>query len=224
MPLTARVSPAAQRIIRDAFKDLERTISSDDSADFATTTLEKVIQAAHDVENQLAARQLLRNMRRLAPLFDGLHHYSKSIEAACNGTPYMPWIWAPIKIILKVWNINLNKNCKAVEFKADWTAARSRPITSMRLIESSERIVALQSLWLGSRFCIRHSTLTSSSNIRSPYFTLTFLDSIKRPTNSFAEPVRDVSHTRGDERFISKRIHRLEGFFHDILGSLRAPF
>ncbi|TDZ16660.1 hypothetical protein Cob_v010442 [Colletotrichum orbiculare MAFF 240422] len=102
MPLAARVSPAAQRIIRDAFKDLEKAISSDDSVDFATTTLEKVIQAAHDVENQLAARQLLRNMRRLTPLFDGLQHYSKSIEAVCEGTPYMAWIWAPIKLILKV--------------------------------------------------------------------------------------------------------------------------
>ncbi|KAK2729879.1 nacht domain protein [Colletotrichum kahawae] len=102
MPLAPRVSPAAQRIIRDAFKDLERTISNDDSADFATTTLDKVIQAAHKVENQLASRQLLRNMRRLTPLFDGLQHYSKSIEAACEGTPYMAWIWAPIKIILKI--------------------------------------------------------------------------------------------------------------------------
>ncbi|KAI8195212.1 hypothetical protein KHU50_011007 [Colletotrichum sp. SAR 10_65] len=110
MPLAARASPAAQRIIRDAFKDLERTISSEDSADFATTTLDKVIQAAHDVENQLAARQLLRNMRRLTPLFDGLQHYSKSIEAACEGTPYMAWIWAPIKIILKILHQTFNTN------------------------------------------------------------------------------------------------------------------
>ncbi|KDN69904.1 putative NACHT domain-containing protein [Colletotrichum sublineola] len=102
MPLAARVSPAAQRIIRDAFKDLEKTIASNDSADFAATTLEKVIKAAHDIENQLAARQMLRNMRRLTPLFDGLQHYSKSIEAACEGTPYMAWIWAPIKLILKI--------------------------------------------------------------------------------------------------------------------------
>ncbi|KAH9240896.1 hypothetical protein K456DRAFT_1768068 [Colletotrichum gloeosporioides 23] len=102
MPLAARVSLAAQRTIRDAFNDLERTISSDDSADFATTALDNVIEAAHDIENQLAARQLLRNMRRLTPLFDGLGHYSKCIGVACEGTPYMAWIWAPIKLILKI--------------------------------------------------------------------------------------------------------------------------
>ncbi|KAI8722914.1 NACHT domain-containing protein [Fusarium sp. LHS14.1] len=41
-------------------------------------------------------------MRRLEPLFTGLGYYSKTIEVLCNGTPYMPWIWAPIKLILKI--------------------------------------------------------------------------------------------------------------------------
>ncbi|KAK0658014.1 hypothetical protein B0T16DRAFT_319952 [Cercophora newfieldiana] len=102
MPLSARVSLAAQRTIREAFLDLERTISEKDRAGLAGTTLDNVIKAAHDVEDQLAARQLLRNMRRLSPLFTGLQYYSKSIEVLCNGTPYLPWVWAPIKVILKV--------------------------------------------------------------------------------------------------------------------------
>lgn len=102
MPLSARVSPAAQKVIHEAFKDLERTISAKDQADFGGTTPENVIQAAHEIEDHLAARQSLRNMRRLVPLFDGLQYYCKSIEVVCNGTPYLPWIWAPIKLILKV--------------------------------------------------------------------------------------------------------------------------
>ena len=102
MPLATRISLAAQRVIREAFEDLERTISVGDSADFKHTTVENVRQACHDIENQLAARQSLRNMRRLMPLFTGLEYYSKSIEVLCNGTPYLPWIWAPIKLILKV--------------------------------------------------------------------------------------------------------------------------
>ncbi|KAF6822243.1 NACHT domain protein [Colletotrichum musicola] len=99
-PFLVRVSPAALRTIDEAFQDLKRTISDKDQAGFAAMTLDKVVQAAHDIEEQLAARQLLRNMRRLVPLFDGLCHYHKSIEVACNGTPYMPWIWAPITVIL----------------------------------------------------------------------------------------------------------------------------
>ncbi|KAK4207806.1 hypothetical protein QBC37DRAFT_444263 [Rhypophila decipiens] len=102
MPLRPRVSPMAQRTIRAAFDDLERTISEKDKIGFASTTLENVVKAAHAIEDELAARQLLRNMRRLSPLFTGLEHYSKSIEVVCNGTPYLAWIWAPIKLVLKV--------------------------------------------------------------------------------------------------------------------------
>ena len=93
---------AAQHTIREAFNDLKRTVSESDSAGFPTTTLEDVIKTAHDIEDELAARQSLRNMRRLTPLFTGLQYYAKSIEVVCNGTPYLPWIWAPIKLILKV--------------------------------------------------------------------------------------------------------------------------
>jgi hypothetical protein len=102
MPLSSRLSPAAQRMIGEAFRDLERTIVEKDRAGLASTTLDDVVKAAHEIEDQLAARQLLRNMRRMVPLFMGLQYYSKSIEVVCNGTPYLPWIWAPIKLILKV--------------------------------------------------------------------------------------------------------------------------
>ena len=104
MPLRRR-DPAlaiAQRTVREAFEDLEKTVSPADSKDFEITTLENVQKAALEIENQLAARQSLRNMRRLMPLFSGLGYYAQTIEVLCNGTPYLPWIWAPIKLVLKV--------------------------------------------------------------------------------------------------------------------------
>ncbi|EHK27294.1 uncharacterized protein TRIVIDRAFT_112990, partial [Trichoderma virens Gv29-8] len=103
MPLTVgSISLPARRIIRDAFKELQRTVSPLEAKDFQKMTLEDVQRATLEIENQLAARKMLRNMRRLMPLFQGLEHYSKSIEVLCNGTPYLPWIWAPIKLILTV--------------------------------------------------------------------------------------------------------------------------
>lgn len=101
-PKRDRKVEAAKRMIREAFEDLERAISPTDSNDFGSATLESVQKAALDIENQLAARSSLRNMRRLMPLFSGLQHYSSAVEVLCNGTPYLPWIWAPIKLILKV--------------------------------------------------------------------------------------------------------------------------
>lgn len=94
MPLSKRAasSPRAQNLIRHAFQDLEAVVSAAHSKDFAATTLEHVQKAALEIENQLAARQSMRNMRRLMPLFSGLGHYSKAIEVLCNGTPYLPWL------------------------------------------------------------------------------------------------------------------------------------
>ncbi|KAH7360362.1 NACHT domain protein [Rhexocercosporidium sp. MPI-PUGE-AT-0058] len=104
MPLPRRDQKvdAAKRTIREAFEDLEGAIAPADSHDFGAATLESVQKAALDIENQLAARSSLRNMRRLLPLFSGLQHYSAVVEVLCNGTPYLPWIWAPIKLILKI--------------------------------------------------------------------------------------------------------------------------
>ncbi|KAF4984798.1 hypothetical protein FZEAL_89 [Fusarium zealandicum] len=102
MPLKATVSLDARRVIKAAFQDLERALSTSDRVDLKDTTLDNVRQAAIQVQDELKARGEFRNIRRLTPLFDGLQYYSKSIEVLCNGTPYLPWIWAPIKLVLKV--------------------------------------------------------------------------------------------------------------------------
>ncbi|KAF4498957.1 NACHT domain containing protein [Fusarium agapanthi] len=102
MPLAPAINLDARRTIEKAFKDLERTVSVSDRISLQDTTLDDVRKAAHLVEDELAARQSLRNMRRLEPLFTGLEYYSKTIEVLCNGTPYMPWIWAPIKLVFKI--------------------------------------------------------------------------------------------------------------------------
>lgn len=59
----------------------------------AVQSLDDVKLALRQVERQLAARQALRNFDRLAPFIDATEHYAKAIEVACNGTPFMPWIW-----------------------------------------------------------------------------------------------------------------------------------
>ncbi|KAI1273077.1 hypothetical protein F5Y07DRAFT_391555 [Xylaria sp. FL0933] len=104
MPLRERdpATAIAQRTIKTAFEELEKSVSPADSNEFESTTLDAVRKTALDIENQLAARQSLRNMRRLSPLFSGLRYYSKAIEIFCNGTPYLPWLWAPISVILKI--------------------------------------------------------------------------------------------------------------------------
>lgn len=102
MPLKPPLSSAARKTIKTAFDQLDRTIRPEDSHDFPTTTLENVKKAALDIEDQLAARRSLRNMRRLLPLFASLEHYAKVMDILCNGTPFLPWIWAPITLVLRI--------------------------------------------------------------------------------------------------------------------------
>lgn len=100
--LRSKVSPAALHTIREAFEDLERIVTPADAKEFGDSTLQNVQKAALEIENRLGARRSLRNMRRIMPLFTGLQYYSKSIEVLCNGTPFLPWIWAPVKLILTI--------------------------------------------------------------------------------------------------------------------------
>lgn len=102
MPLASPVSALARQTIRTAYEELERTITPAESSDFRSSTLQDVRKAALEIERQLGARQCLRNMRRLVPLFSGLEHYSKVVDILCNGTPYLPWLWAPITLILRI--------------------------------------------------------------------------------------------------------------------------
>ncbi|KAK8115310.1 hypothetical protein PG999_007379 [Apiospora kogelbergensis] len=95
-------SSVARQTVSCAFKELEKTITPGDARDFPTITLQDVRSEVLKIENELASRQSLRNLRRLAPLFQGLEHYEKAMGVLCNGTPFLPWVWAPISLILRI--------------------------------------------------------------------------------------------------------------------------
>ncbi|KAK5121671.1 hypothetical protein LTR85_004843 [Meristemomyces frigidus] len=88
--------------IEVAFERFKATVSSTDARQFETTLLSDVHDAAKELERKLATRQSSRNRRRILPLLEGLGHYSSVVEVLCNGTPYLPWIWAPIKLFLQI--------------------------------------------------------------------------------------------------------------------------
>lgn len=101
VPPSAR-SETALGTIHGAFERIRSTINPTDARDFNSTTIEDVRKAALAVERQLAASQSMCNLKRLDRLFAGLNHYARVIDVLCNGTPFLPWIWAPIKLILQV--------------------------------------------------------------------------------------------------------------------------
>ncbi|PSN67186.1 hypothetical protein BS50DRAFT_384791 [Corynespora cassiicola Philippines] len=100
--LKPAVSTLARQTMQAAFEELERTMTPTDWKETRDITLKQVRDRAVEIENQLAARQSLRNMRRLNPLLNGLEHYARVVEILCNGTPFLSWIWSPITLILRI--------------------------------------------------------------------------------------------------------------------------
>lgn len=170
MPLAARSSLEARRIIREAFESLEKVISPTEAKDFSITTLQNVQDAALEIERILAARKELRNMRRLSPLFEGLKCYAGTIEVLCNGTPYLPWIWAPIKLILKV-NIVTTTISK---LRVILTGSRFLRITRMRSRKSLPPTRELLSHCPGFKSCPMRLEATKICSKFWRYFMPTF--------------------------------------------------
>jgi|TARA_R110002003_G_scaffold38_9_gene2356 hypothetical protein len=98
----AAPSAQARLTLQDSFERFASTVTPDDKRLFHNTTLKDVRDGAMQIERQLRARRMQRNMARLEPLLRGMEHYSKVVEVLCNGTPYLSWIWAPVKLMLMV--------------------------------------------------------------------------------------------------------------------------
>ncbi|KAI8934434.1 hypothetical protein NX059_009166 [Plenodomus lindquistii] len=95
-------SVQARLTIQDAFERFAETVQSNDRRDFQNTKLQDVRNEAMRIEGQLRARRTQRNMARLEPFLLGMEHYARVIEVLCNGTPYLSWIWAPVKLMLMI--------------------------------------------------------------------------------------------------------------------------
>ncbi|KAK6366536.1 hypothetical protein LTS17_010622 [Exophiala oligosperma] len=98
----ASLRDQAHPIIKEAFTKFESLVRVNDARMFKSTTLADVREAARIIERDQSQRRCLRNMRRIEPLFDALHKLGGAIETLCSGTPYLCFIWAPIKLVLHI--------------------------------------------------------------------------------------------------------------------------
>ncbi|CCD50121.1 similar to NACHT domain protein [Botrytis cinerea T4] len=91
-----------QNTIAGAFKRLKSSISEQDAHNFASTELKDVWLAVREIDSTQRQRQSGQNLRRIEPLLRGVEKYSKIVDVLCNGTPYLSFIWAPIKLMLQI--------------------------------------------------------------------------------------------------------------------------
>ncbi|KAF7954690.1 hypothetical protein EAE96_005809 [Botrytis aclada] len=88
--------------IAGAFKRLRSSISQQDAHNFASTELKDVWVAIRQIDSTQRQRQSGQNLRRIEPFLRGVEKYSKIVDVLCNGTPYLSFIWAPIKLMLQI--------------------------------------------------------------------------------------------------------------------------
>ncbi|KAI4684058.1 hypothetical protein J4E81_009221 [Alternaria sp. BMP 2799] len=100
--MAAAPSAQARVTLQDAFERFASTVAPDDKRLFHNTQLKDVRNEAIRIERQLRARRTQRCMARLDNFLRGMEHYSKVVEVLCNGTPFLPWIWAPVKLMLMI--------------------------------------------------------------------------------------------------------------------------
>ena len=116
----------ALQVFEEAFNKLKAVADPVDAEDFHSTSLKDVWDAAKLIEEQLASRRSLRNIRRIESLVSKLRLYSGPVEILCNGTPYLPWVWAPIKLMLQLSGQYLEVLEKLLDAYADIAAVLPR--------------------------------------------------------------------------------------------------
>ncbi|KAF2872665.1 hypothetical protein BDV95DRAFT_570327 [Massariosphaeria phaeospora] len=95
----------ANLLFKEAFEKLEAIVKATNTQHvlvFNDSTLNQLHQACRVIEEDLRKRKCVRNMARLRPFLQRIHHYYQTIEVLCNGTPYVSWIWGPMKLILQI--------------------------------------------------------------------------------------------------------------------------
>lgn len=100
-PLRSAPSSSLETI-RQAFESLHGALHPSDARLFKSTTLDDVRLAAEIIERDQSKRRCLRNLRRIEPLFQALDKFGVAIDVLCQGTPYLCFVWAPIKLLLHI--------------------------------------------------------------------------------------------------------------------------
>lgn len=104
-------SAQADLVISEAFDRFKATVTPDDQKLLEDTTVDDVVKAMVDIQQDLRNRRDNRNLRKLYPFLQGLGNYGQAIEILSNGcSPFLPWAWAPVRLMLQVWYLFNNSS------------------------------------------------------------------------------------------------------------------
>ncbi|CAM1505697.1 Fc.00g113340.m01.CDS01 [Cosmosporella sp. VM-42] len=94
---------SASLLINEAVNRFKATVTRQDLKQIQTTQVDDVVAAMRVIEQDLKRRRENRNLVKVYRFVQGLQKYAGAIEALSNGlSPYLPWVWEPIKLMLQI--------------------------------------------------------------------------------------------------------------------------
>ncbi|KAH7355340.1 hypothetical protein BKA65DRAFT_395437 [Rhexocercosporidium sp. MPI-PUGE-AT-0058] len=97
-----RYLPDARTIIVEAYRRFNSHVADEDACSFRSTALSDVWTTVRSIDTAKRKRQCGQNMRRLESLLRGLEVYLKVIDISPGEEAFMPYLWAPVKLMLEI--------------------------------------------------------------------------------------------------------------------------
>jgi hypothetical protein len=94
--------PIAQDPFGKALDNWRRRLSAKEQMDYEGTSLSDLKMSIIQIQNRLETTKDNPNMKRLSKFMEAMEQFGKVIEVFANSTPYVAFIWGPIKFILQV--------------------------------------------------------------------------------------------------------------------------
>ncbi|PVH87940.1 hypothetical protein DL98DRAFT_566332 [Cadophora sp. DSE1049] len=88
-------------VIHSSFEKFKQSVSADDAKRIESTELQDVWAAVRQVDNDQRL-QTTQALARMEPLLKEIGKYSSISDIFNDGTPYMAYVWAPIKFNLQL--------------------------------------------------------------------------------------------------------------------------
>ena len=86
----------------EALEQFQQNISVQDAQELCYVQLQDVYDLVRTIEDEQAAQRKLRNTRRIKPFLDRIRAYTNVADILCKETELLPWIWAPVRLIIQV--------------------------------------------------------------------------------------------------------------------------
>lgn len=96
---------------RHALTKFSARLSKDEESQFQFTTFGEARDALALIQDEQRKRKENMNLTRIQSFLEAMEQFSKTIEVFINASPFVAFIWGPLKFLLQVSFKNSSQMC-----------------------------------------------------------------------------------------------------------------